>query len=934
MSGTPTERSSTDGQARFDASPVTRRQFTRLLAITGGAISLPGTAAARGTPTPKLTDFYEFVVTHTPDDYAVSTLIHLEDESGFDDLEAAGIEVRTTTEPETAAYAELTSSQVDTVTDIETVTELEFTHGANPFWRLDGYPDGVVFPDPLESVDHVGYDETVAGLQHLEAQHSARLNVDLIGESPGFFNQYTGEYDGEEVIVAELTNDVNDEESFAEKRKAMAMLSIHGNERSGVEGGTRFIEAVLNGEFPDVDAVLDDVALVFVFPNPDGWMLGEPQYTRAEDDTVEEYLGRNTRGNGGVGDTNRQYPTLGQISPSNYPSEPNGANLVDDQPGVDDDVPEAIAEHMPDGLAIAERLRNYDNLEYCVDLHNMGWERDYCYGFTINGEYDLHHLNAAYELNRRILPQFNDVVGGLLEERRDAILDYLGASEDSDVATVPFVYGNLLSTLGYTTTGSLMGWMSQDPEMGGLGVKTLAFELPAVDNPPVPELIDINVTAYEIVLRETALHADRDIEVEVETENAKTAYVTTDQLSRTSESLTFGDAERNTTREVTTIMRGWETVTVDVPADTESLSITVDPSEDVLLARLVDPSGSIVAQRNQVQEPGEGVDWYTNGPEEGEWTLELRNLQGVEENEAVVTIDTVQMDGAGVDAPDPKDVLGYEQRNYESTPFEFFDDYETIVDGPRGGSQNGENGRGDSRGNAAQRGTLSPVSIDEVRNGVLFNGNSDNLAYDSLVIIHADGADDEAYTDALDEFVAAGGNLVLTDTGVELLASMDNDLVSGIDGTAIFEQEVYVPQLTEKNPNHPLVAGTRDNWRELWKPTPIGYPGDFFGASPMTVIEQAAFEEAGGDAAGYCQQNVFAPVPDDAPVAAGSFTDGGSGAVHVIAGMLPPANQTELHPFGMEDYTTSYFNQTMLTNALGYRQHRLVDGDEVLTIGD
>ena len=50
--------------------------------------------------------------------------------------------------------------------------------------------------------------------------------------------------------------------------------------------------------------------------------------------------------------------------------------------------------------------------------------------------------------------------------------------------------------------------------------------------------------------------------------------------------------------------------------------------------------------------------------------------------------------------------------------------------------------------------------------------------------------------------------------------------------------------------------------------------------------------------------------------------------------MLPPARQTNLHPFGMEDYSASYFNQTMLTNALGYRQRRSVNGEEVLTIGD
>jgi hypothetical protein len=163
---------------------------------------------------------------------------------------------------------------------------------------------------------------------------------------------------------------------------------------------------------------------------------------------------------------------------------------------------------------------------------------------------------------------------------------------------------------------------------------------------------------------------------------------------------------------------------------------------------------------------------------------------------------------------------------------------------------------------------------------------------------------------------------------------MDNGAVSGISSEAVYEQEVYVPQLTEKDLNHPLFAGTRFNWRELWKPTPIGYPGDFEGGAPLTVVDDLAFERAGGFAAGYCQQNVFDPVPEDAPVAAGTFFGDDDGAVNVIGGMLPPANQAELHPFGMEDYSASYFVQTVLTNALGYRQHRFVNGEEVLTIGN
>ncbi len=925
MEKKPSESTHTDEQSRFANSPVSRREFGRLVAITGGAIALPGTAAGQ-LSSPKTTDLYEFVVDHTPDDYAVSTLVRLDDESGFAELESAGIEIRTTTDPETAAYAELTPSEVKTVLDVDAVTALEFTHGANPFWRLDGYPDGDVFPDAIESVDHIGYEEAVAGLHHLGGRHSDRMDVYSIGESPGFYDQFLDDGDGDDVLVAEVTNDVGDEDSFREKTKAMSVLSIHGNERAGVEGGLRFIEGLLAGEQPEVEAVLDDVALVFLLPNPDGWRLGEPQFTRTADDSIEDYLGENTRGNAGVGDTNRQYPSLGWISQSNYPSEPDGANLVDDEPGIDDDVPPAVKEHMPDGLAIAEHVRSYDNLEYCADLHNMGWPETYCYGFVINGEYDLEHLHEIYELNRQIKPQFDDEVGALLDERRDTILEFLGEDEGSDVATVPFEYGTLLSTLGYSTTGSLMGWMSQSSEMGGLDVKTVAYELPAV-NPAVPELVDINVAAYTVVLRELAVHAARDVEAEVETGGTRTAYVTSDALTRTSGSLSFAGTESVSTRDEITVTRGTETTTVDIAPGTNSVSFTLDPETDHLKASLRDPDGATVARFNQLRDQSERGEWFVSDPTPGEWTIELQNLKGTAHNTVLVSVDTVLSEGSGVEAPDPREVLGYEQRSYESTPFDFFEDYADIVDGSGGGSGR-SNGRG--RGNGGGNATVDPVSVDDVSDGALFRGNSHRRAYDNVVVVHAHGGDDDAYVDALDRFVDAGGDVVLTDTGVELLAAMDNDLVTGVSSDAITEQEVYVAQLTDKNLGHPLLEGTRDIQRELWKPSPIGYPADFTGASPMTVLDEGALEDAGGTAAGYCHQNVFAPVPDDPPVAAGSITDGRkSGDIHFISGMLPPANQTELHPFGMESYTASFFAQSMLTNALGYDQHRYVDGDEV-----
>jgi hypothetical protein len=64
-------------------------------------------------------------------------------------------------------------------------------------------------------------------------------------------------------------------------------------------------------------------------------------------------------------------------------------------------------------------------------------------------------------------------------------------------------------------------------------------------------------------------------------------------------------------------------------------------------------------------------------------------------------------------------------------------------------------------------------------------------------------------------------------------------------------------------------------------------------------------------------------------VGAGSITREDGTGVHVIGGLLPPAKQTNLHPFGLLDYAVAFLSHVMLTNALGFRQVRRVNGEVV-----
>jgi hypothetical protein len=277
-----------------------------------------------------------------------------------------------------------------------------------------------------------------------------------------------------------------------------------------------------------------------------------------------------------------------------------------------------------------------------------------------------------------------------------------------------------------------------------------------------------------------------------------------------------------------------------------------------------------------------------------------------------------------VSAPDPTEVFGYEQRGYEVTPLTYFDDYaEYVADsgtvrGQGSGKGSGNAGSGSGGGNLAE--SMTGLTVTDIENGALFRGQSDQLAVENLVVPHADGADNEGYVAELDRFVANGGNLVLTDAGVAHLGLLQTDLASGVTPDDVEQFGILIAHFTDRNDDHPLLAGTRPLQRELYKVTPIGYP---ISDAPVTGVDPDAFESAGGTVAGLTNGRVTG----------GSITRGDGTGIHVIGGLLPPAYQGAVHPFGMLEYTSTFLGHTMLTNALGFQQRRRIDGDLAETFG-
>ncbi|WP_336364373.1 M14 family zinc carboxypeptidase [Halalkalicoccus salilacus] len=892
----------------FSEAPVSRRQFVRLSAATAGAIGLPGGAVAQ-VDSPRSTDRHRFVVEHTGDDYAVPTLVRAEP-GAFDALEGIDGVDRTTTDPEAAAYGRLTTEAVEAVDAVDGVDRLEYSPGANPWWRLGAYPEGV-FPEPAASVDYIGFEEHARGMAHLANEHADRLRLRSIGESPGHTNEFTEEDESQPVRVAELTNDVGDEAAFREKETVTFVASIHGDERAGAEASSRLIERTLSGEEPELEALLDDVVLAFVYANPDGWVANEPIYGGGRPG-----FQRTTAT--GV-DPNRQYPTAGWIDPSHHPAEPDGANLADDQPGeVDDDVPDRIAETVPDSLSIVEHLRTYENANYLVDLHGMQWADEFVLGLVPNAQYDHEELHDVDAMNEAIGASIEGELGSLQEhaetlsraaERYEAARDGSGAETPDAEEMLPgrwYGHGTIHDAIDYTTTGGLHGWAAHPEEFGGLGARSITLEMafantgPSIEAEYLSELVALQVRAYTASIRAVADHASSGTEAWIETGGRSTAVVQAGGRTRSSADLEFVETTDEETCRSVDVDAGGFAEEIEVGEGTWELSITANPRDDVALgARLVDPDGEIV-HTSEPDDGSGGPDWTIGRPGPGTWRLVLEDFGpnadagGGRVELCIDTLVTETDDGV----PNPRDVLGYGQRDYEATPFEYFEAYAEHA------RHEGEEGTP----------AFDALSIEEVREGALLDDGAP--AYENAVVIHDAG--DDAYVEELSAFAEGGGSLLLTDGGVSLLESLDDGLAGNV-GT---ERRTFAT--LDETRDHPLLEDVRPIQRELWTLAPMGYATD--GEAPLTLVEEEAFDEAGGTVGASVQSGEGEDGDDDdgsSSVAVGSL-EHGDGEIHVVGSLLPSANQSHLHPFGVLDHSTTLLGHTLVTNALGHRRRSSV----------
>src|SRR4051794_23644626 len=315
--------------------------------------------------------------------------------------------------------------------------------------------------------------------------------------------------DGRKIWVIRLTDrTVADKD----KKKLFFSLSVHGNERGGLEGGLRAVEDLAMGaENPDatisdgvagyksatgkkpvihsysVRRVLAKEDVYFTDFNIDGWETGDNYAT-----PPTPY----TRGNSLGTDLNRQMPTIGRIDPSRNPLQESemryGRKLIDD-------------------LAKAAGGR----LSYGADVHGELTSRAYVDIMYPAGQFDSvkhRQLMAIAERTKSVIDatlyagiqnQIENGTGGDNGEGVEDIPCELGPetctnAADNNIPTKPAHWATVWDTLGYTDTGFIGDYLATDAAVTGMDYEIFL-------NHTVPDKV------WNVYLQENHINATRAI---------------------------------------------------------------------------------------------------------------------------------------------------------------------------------------------------------------------------------------------------------------------------------------------------------------------------------------------------------------------------------------------------------------------------------------
>ena len=613
--------------------------------------------------------------------------------------------------------------------------------------------------------------------------------------------------DGREITIIKLTDHEIPDRG---KETLLFSLSVHGNERGGLEGGLRAIEdlamAAENGgtivdgvegytsatgkdpEFHEYEVadVLAKEAVYFVDFNPDGWARGEVHAGQTAGGA--QYA----RGNQLNTDLNRQIPTVGRIDITRTPMQESelkyGVKFMDEVAGLG-----------KGGL-----------MAYGADIHGELTSRAYVDIMYPAGQFDSvkhRQLMAIAERTKSVIDatlyegiqnEIEEATGGDEGEGiEDSVPPEVGEATDgahtNTIPTMPAHWATVWDTLGYTDTGFIGDYLASNE----VGVTGMDYEIFLNHTYPYAN----QLSAWNPYMLENHINASRAI---IKTAMAYALY----------------QSEEFNTKNV-----------------------------------VVDTGG----QAGYVLNPVKVTDKDANGP---------GSLPGPDG-------DGISSDGEPV-----------KQKSYSVTNQKWFEDTSRMMPKP-------------FKALLAADVANDPKALDVLDTLVLA---------DVAVPKDANGrpVDETKYYANVKSWVNRGGNLVLTDKAVNALAKL-----GVVEPDAITDTGVYQPYTDIASFEHPLVSGLRANARQLAEATLLGYEiGDV--ASPMTLVNRAAFEEAGGTVVGTTANSDASDAED---VSLGELALG-AGFVRILGGGLPTPTEENDHRFGLRDYALTYSGLYIMENAI------------------
>jgi hypothetical protein len=311
--------------------------------------------------------------------------------------------------------------------------------------------------------------------------------------------------DGRDILVIRITDHEAPDEG---KETLFYSLSVHGNERGGLEGGLRTAEDLAMGaedptgpygyisdgvpnyksttgrqptfhSYP-VREVLAKEDVYLVNFNIDGWVAGEVNGTQS---------GVYGRGNSIGTDLNRQMPTVGRINSSRNPLEETetgyGVKLMHD-----------VAEKGVGG-----------KMAYAADIHGELTSRAYIDIMYPAGQFDSvdhRRLMAIAERTKSVVDdtlylgiqnEIEEATGG---NDREGVEELVPGAPKNTIPTMPAHWATVWDTLGYTDTGFIGDYMATD-----LGVTGMDYEI--MLNHTVPERV------WNVYLQENHINGSRAI---------------------------------------------------------------------------------------------------------------------------------------------------------------------------------------------------------------------------------------------------------------------------------------------------------------------------------------------------------------------------------------------------------------------------------------